>query len=229
MTNREAISRVRKIWREVHADSRFTYKLAYGLLLSGSKLLIKQDSERLKIITQSNLFLKLKCIEVIEAPLVDPCCGLRLSCKIWRTKEKLPKLYSDTYGPIIRNVYTLDGMTPLTMIRATAYEKIMKNPWKKNKKEKYFFFSEDYLYFPNGAFEKVEVDGYWEDDISGLNKCEDDDTDCTLFLDSTFKIPGYLETPLFEMVKRTIAESYARLPEKSHQIDKNSNAATNQF
>lgn len=229
MTNRMVISRIRKIFKEVHADSRFTSRLAYSILLSISKLLIKRDSERLKMMNQSNLFKKLKCVEIIEAPAIDPCCGIKSKCTVFRTKDRLPTIYADTYGPLIRNVTTIDGSKTLTSIQPQEFERIENNPWNKKRSTKYYFYSDGYLYFPRGSFKMVDVDAYWEESIDGISKCKDKSTEdkkCQPFLDRDFNIPGYFEATLFQLAEQEIKGTYASIPTKEHQVDKNDNAST---
>ena len=229
MKNREAISRIKGIFKEVNADSRFSARLAYSILLSISKLLIKRDSERLKIMSQSNLFKKLKCVEVIDAPAIDPCCGIKSLCTVKRTKEKLPKIYADTYGPLISNVMTIDNSQALTFIQPQEYLRIQNNPWNKKKKTNYYFYSDGYLYFPNGGYKMVEVTAYWEESITGWNKCNNEENDtnkCIPFLDQEFNVPGYYEAAMFQMAEQEIKGVYSALPFKGTQIDKNNEAST---
>lgn len=221
MTNREAISRVKKLLKEVNADSRFTNRLAYSMLKSAANFLVQKESDRLKLIKQSNIFRKLKCVEVIEAPAIDPCCGIKSKCKVWRTKNRIPQTYSDLYGPIIKNVYTIDGSETLNYIQSSDYERIANNPWKKKNINKYYFYSDGYLYFPNGGYKQVEVEAYFETDV--ICDCCDKDQDCTRLLDKTFILPGYLESALFQMIEKEIVETYKRFPEKAHEINKNDN------
>lgn len=224
MTIREAISRVKKIFREVNADSRFTNKLAYSLLKSAAKQLIKRENDKLKIYPQNTLFQFYKCIDVIEAPLIDPCCGLRTKCKVWRTKEKMPKIYDDIDGPIIKNTYSIDGSKELEFTTPERYMQIKNNPWVKDHKEKYYYYySEGYLYFPSRAFHKVMLFAYFEDDLSGICQTSETDNNCKKYMDSLFRIPGYLEKPIFDLVEQEVANLYAKLREKGHQIDKNDN------
>ena len=225
MQNREVISRIKKFFKEVNADSLFTNKLAYSILLPISKLLIKRDSERLKILSQSSLFKPLKCVKVIEAPAIDPCCGIKSLCTVYRTEKRLPKIYTDPSGPIIRDVLTIDGSQSLTYIEPQEFERIKNNPWNKSKKKsKYYFYSDGYLYFPNGGYKMVEIIAFWEENINGWNECNKstDNNDCISFLDQDFNIPGYLEEALFQMAEEKIKGRYS-IPEKSHQIDKNDN------
>lgn len=221
MTNREAISRVKKILKEANADSRFNNRLAYSMLKSAANFLIQKESDRLKLVKQSNVFRRYKCVEVIEAPAIDACCGIKSQCKVWRTKDPLPRTYADLYGPIIKNVYTIDGSETLTYIQASDFERIINNPWRKKNTNKYYFYNDGYLYFPNGAYKQVEVEAYFETDV--LSPCDKADGKCTRLLDSTFIIPGYLESALFQMIEKEIFETYKRVPDLATEINKNDN------
>ena len=225
MINREAISRIINIFKEIHSDSRFSAKLAFSILLSAAKVLIKKDSERLKIMSQSHLFKKLKCVEVEEAPAIDPCCGIKSLCTVWRTKEKLPKIFSDTYGPIIRSIYSIDGSKTLTLIQSQDYERLSKNPWNKQKKDMYVFWSEDRLYFPNGAWKMVEVEAFWAESIDAFSDCNSEE-DCVKFLDHQFLLPDYYEADLFRLAESEIKGTYASVPDKSNEINKSDQAST---
>ena len=226
MTNREAIYRVKRLFREVNADSRFSNKLAYTLLRSTSKLLIYRESERLKLSKKSNIYKILKCVNVIEAPAIDTCCGISSMCKVWRTEEKLPEIYEDSYGPIIREVTTIDNGQSISITNATTFRSKLKNPWlsPKKKQDKFTYYSDGYLYFPLGGFRKINIEAFFEEEPKSL--CEDgDNEDCTRFLDKSFTIPDYLEKSLFDMVEQEISATYRPVPEKSHQIDKNDQTA----
>ncbi len=227
MTNREAIYQLKRLFREVNADSRLTNRLAFSVLKKHAKWLIKRDSEKLKLWKKSNLFKTLKCIEVIEAPAIDPCCGIKSQCKVWRTKKKLPNIFEDTGGPIIRVISTVDNGEDLTIITPTAWKRKVKNPWRKKNAEKYVFYSDNHLYFPNGGYRMVQVEAYFEESIVGYNDCNTEDADSTKgcrYLDQEFNIPDYLEGQLFDFAMKDIAGTYKATNEKSHQIDKNDNS-----
>lgn len=223
MKFREAISRIKKLFKLVNADSRFTNKLAYSILRTAAKVLIKREADKYKIFSQSHLFQSYKCIELIEAPAIDSCCGIRTSCTVWRTKDKIPTVYEDLDGPIIKSIYTLDRSEIFTQINPTDYLNIKNNPWNKKDKTKYYFYSDGYIYFPNGGYKMIDINAYWEEEI--VSKCENTVTDCVRFLDQNFRIPGYLEKPMFEFAEQEIASIYMKLPETGHQIDKNSNTS----
>lgn len=230
MDNREAIYKVKKLFKEVNADSRLSNKFAFSLIDNAVKWLISRESDKQKLIRNDKAFQKLKCVKVIEAPLIDPCCGVRSLCTVFRTEDRLPELFEDGNGVIIRGVLTIDGQTSLFQIKPSEWERKQNNPWlDKDKKNKYFFYSDGYLYFPNGSWKMVEVDALFNRDISDLNLCDDKNTcddetvQCKRFLDKKFIFPEYLEAQMYDAVKKDLADIYKKLPEKSVHIDKDDN------
>lgn len=230
MINREAVYKIRKLFREVNADSRLSNRLVFSLMENASKWLISRESDKQKLIRNDKAFQMLKCVEVIEAPLIDPCCGIKSLCTMYRTKNRIPELYEDSNGVIIRGVLTIDGQTSLFQIKPSEWERKQNNPWiDKDKKNKYFFYSDGYLYFPNGSWKMIEIDALFTRDISDYNLCDDkltcdDETkQCRKFLDKKFILPEYLEAQMYDSVKKDLIEIYKKLPEKSHEINKNDN------
>ena len=158
MTIREAIHRVKRLFREINSDSRLSDRTVYSLLSNHSKWLIYRESEKFTLLKLDKLFQPLNCIDVIEAPLIDPCCGIRNQCTIFRTKDKLPDMFEDSYGGIIRSVTAIDNQTSLTLIKPSEWERKQKNPWiNKDKKNSFYFYSDGHLYFPNGFWKKVNL------------------------------------------------------------------------
>lgn len=230
MTIRQAIHRVKRLFREINADSRLSDRTVYSLMLNHAKWLIYRESEKFNLIKTDYPFQKLKCVKVIEAPLIDPCCGIKSKCTVYRTEEKLPDIYEDGMGVIIRAVTTIDGSKSLAQIKASEWERKQDNPWlNKNKKNSFFFFNDGYLYFPNGTWKMVEIEAMFKEDISDINlcdnpsTCEDETKLCRRFLDTNFIIPEYLEAQMYDSVIKDLANTYKRLPEKSVEINKNDN------
>lgn len=227
ITNREAIYKVKRLFREVNADTRLSDRVIFSLLENHTKWLISRESDKLKLIRNEKIFQPLKCVKVIEAPLIDPCCGIKSLCTVFRTEEKLPDLFEDSNGIIIKNVTTIDTQTSLTQIKPSEWERKQNNPWiNKDKKNTFFFYSDGYLYFPNGSWKMVEVVGLFKRDLYGMNKCdncltcEDETKECKRFLDKNFIIPEYLEAQMFDAVIKDLSNTYKRIKEESTNINK---------
>lgn len=61
------------------------------------------ENLKLNLIKTDAPFQKLKCVPIIEAPVTDPCCGIKSKCTVFRTKDRLPDIYEDSVGVIIRS------------------------------------------------------------------------------------------------------------------------------
>ena len=67
MTNREAISTVKRLFRQINADSLMSNKFVYSLLKKHAKWLIYRDSDKLRLLRKHKIYQKIKCLKVIEA------------------------------------------------------------------------------------------------------------------------------------------------------------------
>ena len=59
----------------------------------------------------------------------------------------------------------------------------------KYNKTKYYWYLNDYLYFPNLEWDAVRIEGIFEDDISSFTCAEDN---CVQKVDQPFNVPDYL-------------------------------------
>lgn len=230
MTIREGIHKVKRLFREINADSRLSDRVVYSLMNTHTGWLVYRESEKLKLVKGDKIYQTIKCVPVIEAPLIDPCCGVKSNCTIYRTKDRLPELFEDGNGVIIKTAVSIDSSTSLTMIKPEEYERKVNNPWiNQEKKNQYFFFNDGYLYFPGGNWKKIEVKAMFKLELN-LNDlctetpdCDDPAKKCIRFLDTRFIIPTFLEAQMFDAVIRDLSNTYKRLPEKSNEINKNDN------
>jgi hypothetical protein len=221
MTVRAMISQVREIIKERYGDTRLSNKFTYSNLLKMAKILLKRESDNFKLLKYQTLYQSLKCVEVIEAPSIDPCCGLKSYCSIWRTKDKLPELFEDSMGVLIMSVTSVDGSTEYDFKTVESIRRKMSNPWvKKYEDPTYCFFKDDYLYFTKRTL-LVEIKGMFTRSIEKYNKCGGD-IPCIKFLDEKFYIPGYLEEPLIKMTLEELTKIYKALPE-DQSVNKNNN------
>ena len=217
-TNRELIYQIKNLIKERYSDSRVTNKFVYSILSKMAKLLIKRESDGLKLLKFQNLYQSLNCVDVIEAPLIDPCCGIKSFCSVWRTKDKLPEMYEDSMGVIIYDVLSIDSSFPYEFRTAESVRRKLENPWVKkyNKNTTYSFYDNGYLYFTKRIV-KVKVKAMFIRDISRFNTCEKQPP-CIKFLDELFYIPDYLEQGLISMTLEEFAKIYKAIPD-----DMNSN------
>lgn len=170
---------------------------------------MKREDAKNRILGFSGVVQTMDFIELIEVDKVEACCtGLSSDCKIKRTKEKMPVFMQGYYGPLIRTVASLDGSEELQPTNPNSYLAMSRSKNFKFNKSKYFWYLDDYLYFPNLEWDAVRIEGVFEDDISKFT-CEEDS--CKVRSDETFNVPDYLYGELESQVFKDLA-GIAQMP-----------------
>lgn len=200
----QVISQLRNQLRIVNADSKVTRRFVWSLIDKHAKWLIKREASKLRIMKMGYLFQTLKCVEVIEVPASDECCGLKTKCKIWRTRYKIPDVYNDEDGIILKAVYSIDGSEEFTPIKLQEFMRKLENPHSRYDKSRYYYFNNGYLYFPNTPIKMVQVKGYFIDEV--INECRPEDADkkCMSHLEKKFRFPDYLMGELTDHVMQDL-------------------------
>lgn len=166
-TKGDTISRVRKLIKATNKDSFITDRFLYAMVLKYAKLFIKRKDDSNKLGRYNGLFEKFPGVELIEVSKIEAgCLDIATCCTFKRTKDKLPPILSGSFGPIIRTVTSVDGSVRLVKTYATTYVEMTKSSSFKYNKKKYFWLSNDYMYFPNLEWDYVDIDALWENDIS---------------------------------------------------------------
>lgn len=222
-TNREIISKVRKGIQEKDADSTYTNKYIYSKLTEHTKWLISREIKSGGIFRDITLFQTRKCMPVIKVPKYDICCPIDTGCVMYRSRYALDSIWGDDTGPIILRVTSIDGSTDFTVLSAKSYENKKDDPYQKFNIEQYVIIDEDgFLWWEVKAPKKVNIQGFFKEDISGKYSCNKDDNRCILFLDKRFIIPGKIEAELVDKVVNQILGTTKRLP-ADESIDKSEN------
>jgi hypothetical protein len=195
-TINDVVSRVRNQVKAVKADAFVTDRFLFSLISKHSHWLMKREDGKSKIMKMASVMQTLDFVELIEVDKVAASCtGIKSGCTIKRTKEKLPNFMQGYYGPLIKNVSSLDGSESMQPTNSSTYTTVANSKNNKYNKTKYYWFSNDYLYFPNIEWDAVKIEGVFEDDISDY-KCEDSndggDTKCKKKQDQLFNVPDYL-------------------------------------
>lgn len=215
----EIVSQIKTKLRLVNADARFSNKFIWSTTASNMRTFIKREGDKLGLMRLDYLFQTLKCVEVIEAPAIDDCCGVRSKCKVWRTKDKIPKMYQDQAGVILKSVFTIDGGAEYSKITIQEYMRKLENPNSKWDKSRYFYFNNDYLYFPMHPVKMIMVKGYFEDKIFNCCKGEPSE-ECSPKMEQDIYFPFGLEGIVIDKVILDLANIALRL-QPDNQIDKN--------
>lgn len=221
MTKREAIDLFRQKIREQTSDSTYSNFMLYKSLEEQLLWLIRRDIS--KVYKSNELFQLLENFSVQE---VDPSeCGLDTNCKVYRTTQKLPEIWTDDKGPVIKLVSSVDFKTSFTPIQLSNLKNKVNNPYHKIAKERYYYFLNDYLYFVDFNPHLVSILALFKDDLSLFErKCYDcqEDADCIPFLDTKLLAPAWTIAEAQAKALQQIAGVSKRLREDS-QIDKNTN------
>lgn len=223
MTKRQAIQKFRKDLNERNADSSFTNKYLYDSLLVHAKWLIKREVSAGRIYKNNSFFQTLPVREVIAVSSIPEGLGIETKCKIFRTKSKLPEMWLDNDGPIIKSISSLDRSNTFTVISPNEWYTKKQDPYQKYNKEKYCFYLDEYLWFPEHNPNLVLINAFFMDDVSRLHEdcvsCNEDG-DCMKYLDTKLNVPDWVEGEMFAKAIEQVAGITKRLPE-DEQIDKN--------
>lgn len=186
----DVISRIRSQVKGTRQDALLTDRVIYSFVLKHAKWLMKREDSRNKLMAYSGVLQMLDFVELIEVDTVEACCtGISSDCKIKRTKQKMPVFMQGYWGPLVRTVASLDGSEELQPTVPSQYIVMSKSKNFKYNKAKYYWFIDDYFYFPNLEWEAVRIEGIFEDDISDWT-CEADS--CIIRSKQSFNVPDYL-------------------------------------
>lgn len=212
----DVISRIRNQVKSTKQDAFMTDRMIYSFVLRHAKWLMKREDGKNKLMAFSSVMQTMDFVELIEVDKVEACCtGIKSDCKIKRTKDKLPIFMQGYYGPLIRAVSSIDGSELMQPTTSVNYTRFSNGSTFKYNKTKYYWFLNDYLYFPNLEWDAVRVEGIFEDDISKWT-CEEDS--CILRQEQTFNVPDYLLGELEAQVFKDILGLYQIPPDPA--IDK---------
>lgn len=218
-TKRSSINELRKMLQEVGADSNYTNQFLYGILSKQAKWLIKREISAGRIFRNTTFFQTLGCQDVIEVSTIDACCPVKTNCKIYRTKNKLPNIWADDYGPVIKSVLSVDGTTEFFITTPMGWQNKRNDPYQKKTSEKYTFFTDGYWWFPEHNPHRINLYGFFVDDISQLSNCSEK-KECIRFLDTEFFIPPWVEAEMLSKALQSL------LPSKQMQEDEDINKNT---
>ena len=201
LTINKHISRIRNTVKFTTADARVTDRYIYLLMTKNRDFVVKRDRLS-KLIYQDDLFQTKAYEELIEVDTVE-ACGIQSNCTIKRTKHKLPKIIEGDYGVIIRAVTSLDGTQKINETTSSSFQRKLRKSTYKYSKEKYFWYKNQYLYFPDMPWDAVMTDAYYEDNVD--NDCEDCVKEgCPAKYDDLFRIPDYLVSSMDELILKEL-------------------------
>lgn len=216
-SKRQIINSFRKKLQEQGADSNYTNQQLYNALIEQGTWLIKREIAAGRIWRNTYFFQTWRCQKVEED--IDHCCPVKTGCKMFRTKNKLPDVWIDNNGPIVKNVTSIDSTTDFFVVSPSDWQNKRNDPYEKMSKNKYSFFADGYFWFSDNP-NRANIHGFFKDDISHLNDCNPSN-DCVRFLDTSFMIPEWLHAEMMSKAMQLLIPS-KQMPEDS-DINKNTN------
>lgn len=196
----DTVSRIRNLLKAVKEDAFLTDRMIYSVVLKYGKLYVqKQDNEN-RIMRFQTLFEVLPCVELIEVDKVEACCsGIKSKCIIKRTKEKLPTPMEGAYGPLFRDITSIDGSFMTYKTYPGTYLALANSTNYKYNKTLYYWYMDGHLYFPNLMWDAVRIEAIWDDDIQYL-KCNEPQEQCQIMQELPTHIPDYLFAEIEQQV-----------------------------
>jgi hypothetical protein len=202
----DVVSRIRNQVRGVKQDAFLTDRMIYSFVIKHAKWLMRREDGKNKLMAFSSVIQTLDFVELVEVDKVEACCtGIKSDCTIKRTKEKLPVFMQGYFGPLIRAVTSLDNSEIMQPTTPTTYVRFTNGSTFKYNKTHYYWFLNDYLYFPNLEWDSVRIEGIFEDDVSKWT-CEEDN--CIQRQNQSFNVPDYLLGEIESQVFKDIMGLY---------------------
>lgn len=200
----ESVSRLRGIIKANNIDAFVTDRFLYSLVVKYSHSIIRRDNVLNTIINFNSIIKTIPCLELIEVDKVSDSCCLKIKsgCKIMRSKNKIPSVVECKYGPLFRAVMTIDGSSTFTLTTPDTFNSIVKSTNYKYNKTKYYWFVDEYLYFPNVTYDAVKVEGIFEEDINSFLCSKKDD--CILKQEEQVFVPDYLLGEIEALAQRDL-------------------------
>jgi len=214
-------SRVRNSVKAVKEDSFLTDRFIYSLIIKWAKLYIKREEGRNQLIKFSTLFRTIPCMELIEIDRIEACCGgVTSDCLFKRSKEKVPGIMEARFGPLFRTISSIDGSEEVFPTAPSTYTSMTKTSTFKYNKRQYYWYINEYLYFPNLDWESVMVDGIFENDLVTFT-CADGsgDSACTQRQDQVTPIPDFLFAEIEQAVIKDLF-GVMQIPSEPNTDDK---------
>lgn len=193
------ISRIRGQVKAEVQDAFVTDRYIYSLIQKFAQLLIRRQDSLNKLMKFNAIWKTLPFIELIDVDKVEAeCTGVTSGCTIKRTKNKLPNMMEGYWGPLIRTVSSIDGSRELKATHPGTYTSLTKTTSFRYNNQKYFWYLNGYLYFPDLEWDAVRLEGVFDDDISDW-LCDSKDQ-CTPRYEQDINIPESLFAEIEQQV-----------------------------
>lgn len=207
----ESISRVRNSLKAVKEDAFLTDRTIFFAITKYAQTLMKREDNQFKLMKMSSIFQVLPYLELIDVDKVEAgCIGVYSGCYFKRTKNKVPSILNGAFGPIIRTVSSIDGTQELYRTEPGIWLSMTKTTTFKYNKNLYFWYLDDYLYFPNLDWDAIRMEAIFD---GYVDSCTSDP--CELKQDMPLNIPAYLFSEVEQYTVKELSMSLQIPPDTS--------------
>lgn len=204
----DILSRTRWKLKAVKQDSFLTDRDIWSLYKPWINQVMKELDAKNRLMAFNALFDTLDIVPLVEVDTIEASCvNIQTGKTLMRTKDPICSLFMEGYwGGMIRSVSSIDGSQQFQPISFPGYQNISSVKNFKFNKTLYYYYQNDYLYFPNITWKAVKVEAIPEGDISQY-KC-DSEQKCLTKQQQSFNVPDYIlaraESLMFQSLGLTL-------------------------
>jgi hypothetical protein len=189
----EFISQVKSSNKFLFDDNIISDRTIYKTGKTVASQLIKQETNRRKLLNSDNIFTVVECLHLEEVPYTE--CSINCDGMVRRSKVKLPQLEEGVYGYTIQGVFNIDNSEEIFPTTVKEFINQSKLRYKSNKIN--YIIKNGYIYVLNEDIENINIYLYSVDDSFLLTSCQS-------IYEASLKIPGYLEKSLFDITNQEL-------------------------
>lgn len=185
------------------ADSLISDRKIMRELFRNRNLLIFREVSKRKIFNDSEIFMNIPCIEMMQVPTSE-CCSFVGDSTVSRSRYKLPSILNDsTTGPLIK-VFNINNTKQFTKTTVSSYQNIVRLKGKRIKG--YFWIYNGHLYLSDQFIDQVNISIIIDKPSTGSGCCRRGD--CPENPLKQELASGYLEKVMLDMTKESIIKTY---------------------
>lgn len=185
-------------------DTRIAPKAIWVKFVFNLASILKQTNETKRIWKSSDVWQKIKCLNMEKVPAVDcPEIAPLVHDYIAKSIAKVPATYTSAAGDMVRELNsTFPYGKQYRLVTPKEYRAIRQREFQ-DPQFGYAFIIDNYLYLPDSEIEKVTVTGAFVNpkEVGLLNG----DNPCAKFLDYQFYCPEYLIKTVHDAVLQDLA------------------------
>lgn len=219
-TNRDFISEIISDLKNTGQDRRISKRQVWYKIYDAAKLILDRELAEKKLWRQTNLWTPI-CVEMEEiSSILCTCIDIDSGCTIYRSKKKLPKLFSSRFGYAIFSVTSID-VRHNNQVIITTPETAKNSARIKGVSDKYGFIVDNYLYLLNSKLKAVTIYGLFEEDVTAWQCDKSDSAEEKCWLDQDVFFPDRLNDSIKRMALELLFK-VLQIPQPQNN-DKNPN------